>query len=138
MGIINGETVHFGRGCVMGSEFCNERESTMTDREQCGQRGCKQAVAEGRDYCPEHALIHDNCSYMDAAGKSIPCGKLTEAGYTLCPKHVVMAEGWKGDMDRKMEKARRAKERIKTMRDALVDSPLRAENPDFEKRNRYA
>lgn len=49
----------------------------------------------------------------------------------LCPKHETMDEGKEGDVARRMEKARNGKEKKKLFADALAESPLRADNPQF-------
>ena len=69
---------------------------------------------------------------------SMSCGAIRQDGSDFFPKHKVMFEGEEEDNKRRMAKVRAHKERRKIMRDALVDSPLRAYNPEFEAKKRGA
>lgn len=66
-----------------------------------------------------------------------PCGKLPmDDRDPYCPKHRVMMNGQDHENARRMEKARRGKERKKLAREALAESPLRAYNPKFDEKRR--
>lgn len=52
------------------------------------------------------------------------CDKITEPGDEYCPHHLLLYREQQGEVDRRMEKARRGKEKRKFLRDMLETSPL--------------
>lgn len=58
------------------------------------------------------------------------CSKIQAEDSDFCPHHVLISSEEAGENERRMEKARRGKERKKILREALESSPLRVVNPD--------
>ena len=85
------------------------------------------------DRCPFVVCLHryDNRSWDEH------CNKIPAEGCIYCPKHALVLAEAAAELDRKMERVRRGKEKKKLYRDALAASPLAAVNPKFEKGTGY-
>lgn len=59
------------------------------------------------------------------------CRRICASGSAYCPKHRLMDEEREAEAKRKMEHARKGKEKKQLFREALKASPLRAVNPNF-------
>lgn len=79
-------------------------------------KGCAQHLGWGKD---ERGVFE------------ILCRKIAEDGSSLCPHHKLLLEEGHLDDEAKAIKRANTKARKQSLRDALPDSPLRAENPQF-------
>jgi hypothetical protein len=89
---------------------------------------------EERPGCPWVVGSHKN-RYGEAVEEH--CLRIPSEKSAYCPKHELMFVNQHLDKERKMEKARNGKAK-KLFRDALAESPLRAENPNFPQKNSQA
>lgn len=64
------------------------------------------------------------------------CNKLLTPGSVFCPKHVLFHEDRKTEPERKAVKAAATRKWKAQQAKVLSESPLRAHNPNFEKRER--
>jgi hypothetical protein len=87
--------------------------------------------------------LFGGCSYVVGHGKKgktpfkIFCNKMVEPMQQFCPKHLeVMADESK-EPERRALARRQKKEHAAAELEALALSPLRADNPDFDKPKTY-
>lgn len=64
------------------------------------------------------------------------CNKVTETGQRLCPKHIIVQRSRDEAPSRAGKASAKAREWRAQQAKALEESPLRAENPEFDKRVR--
>lgn len=91
-------------------------------------------------YRDEELPLVEGCVYVTGIGHKgkvpfkIFCHKLVAEGSEYCPKHKIYVEDLAEARNRKAEQRRQEKEQRKNELAALALSPLRANNPCFEKR----
>lgn len=95
------------------------------------------AVGQRPEGDKEREMMQIGCPYavIKATSKRAPeiCGKIPENGSVYCPKHKLVTEEEPNESARWYKKMNCHKERKANERIALELSPLRAENPDFDK-----
>jgi hypothetical protein len=69
------------------------------------------------------------------SGVHRPCGKIPAPGSTLCPKCQLLTDDLAGERARRAEKASRTRAFREAREEALSNSPLKAFNPEFDKRH---
>jgi hypothetical protein len=72
-------------------------------------------------------------SHKDGDLVRIFCNKMVGSGSQFCPKHALMAQDASAEVERRLTATKVKREAAQAKRIALVTSPLRAENPDFDK-----
>lgn len=87
------------------------------ERVESTKAGCLWIVATHRR---KGALPVDEC-----------CQRIRAKDSAYCPKHRLVDEEWEAEVKRRMERARKGKEKKQLFREALKASPLRAVNPKF-------
>jgi len=87
--------------------------------------------------------LFGGCSYVVGHGKKgnkpfkIFCNKLVEPMQQFCPKHLEIMADESKEPERRALKRRQIKEHRAAEQEALALSPLRADNPDFDKPKTY-
>lgn len=88
-------------------------------------------------------ILFGGCTYVVGHGHKgdnpfkIFCNKLTEPGHQFCPKHLLIVADEGKETERRALVRRQKKEHAAAEREALALSPLRADNPDFDKPRTY-
>jgi hypothetical protein len=88
-------------------------------------------------------VIFGGCPYVVGHGHKgdkpfkIFCNKLVEPLQSFCPKHVAIVEDESHEPERRASARRQKKEHRAAELEALALSPLRADNPDFDKPRTY-
>jgi len=88
--------------------------------------------------------LFGGCSYVVGHGKKgnkpfkIFCNKLVEPMQQFCPKHLEFIADESKEPERRALARRQKKEHAAAELEALALSPLKADNPDFDKPRTYS